>query len=57
MGRDPAGPTWNSAGLAWWFERLDSQAAAKVTTAMTRLSLGNIWNVKWFEGIGEWSWH
>jgi putative component of toxin-antitoxin plasmid stabilization module len=36
-----------------WFERLDSQAAAKVATAMTRLSLGNTSNVKWFEGIGE----
>jgi putative addiction module killer protein len=36
-----------------WFERLDASAAAKVTTAMTRLSLGNTSNVKWFEGIGE----
>jgi putative addiction module killer protein len=36
-----------------WFERLDSQAAAKVATAVTRLSLGNASNVKWFSGIGE----
>jgi putative addiction module killer protein len=36
-----------------WFARLDSLAAAKVTTAMMRLSLGNMSNVKWFEGIGE----
>jgi putative addiction module killer protein len=36
-----------------WFDRLDPQAAAKVATAMTRLSLGNTSNVKWFEGIGE----
>ena len=36
-----------------WFERLDPHAAAKVTTAVTRLSLGNTSNVKWFSGIGE----
>ncbi len=32
--------------FAAWFEDLDPAAAAKVTTAMTRLSLGNISNVK-----------
>ena len=36
-----------------WFERLDPHAAAKVTTAVARLSLGNTSNVKWFSGIGE----
>ena len=36
-----------------WFERLDPHAAAKVATAVTRLSLGNTSNVKWFRGIGE----
>ena len=29
------------------------QAAAKVTTALLRLELGNLSNVKWFDGIGE----
>ena len=42
-----------SSPFRQWFDRLDSPAAAKVTTAMTRLSLGNTSNVKWFEGIGE----
>lgn len=36
-----------------WFERLDPHAAAKAATAVTRLSLGNTSNVKWFSGIGE----
>ena len=36
-----------------WFERLDPQAAAKVTTALMRLTLGNTSNVRWFSGIGE----
>jgi putative addiction module killer protein len=36
-----------------WFDGLDPQAAAKVTTAVVRLSLGNTSNVKWFGGIGE----
>jgi putative addiction module killer protein len=36
-----------------WFERLDPHAAARVTTAVTRLSLGNTAKVKWFSGIGE----
>ena len=29
-----------------WFQALDSRAAARVTTALTRLSLGNTSNVK-----------
>lgn len=36
-----------------WFNSLDTQAAAKVTVAKSRLELGNISNVKWFDGIGE----
>ncbi|MBS3026706.1 MAG: type II toxin-antitoxin system RelE/ParE family toxin [Dolichospermum sp. DET50] len=36
-----------------WFDGLDAQAAAKVTVAKFRLESGNISNVKWFEGIGE----
>ena len=33
-----------------WFDRLNAQAAAKVATAVTRLSLGNMSNVK---GVGS----
>jgi putative addiction module killer protein len=36
-----------------WFDSLDAQAAAKVTTAKLRMELGNTSNVKWFAGIGE----
>lgn len=36
-----------------WFDRLDAQAAAKVTVAKTRLELGNTSNIEWFRGIGE----
>ena len=36
-----------------WFDGLDAQAAAKVTTAKLRMELGNASNVKWFAGIGE----
>jgi putative component of toxin-antitoxin plasmid stabilization module len=32
-----------------WFSELDSSAAAKVTTAVTRIELGNFSNVK---GVG-----
>jgi putative addiction module killer protein len=32
--------------FAAWFDDLDPAAAAKVATAMTRLSLGNMSNVK-----------
>ncbi|MBV8361668.1 MAG: type II toxin-antitoxin system RelE/ParE family toxin [Deltaproteobacteria bacterium] len=33
-----------------WFDRLNAQAAAKVATAVTRISLGNMSNVK---GVGS----
>jgi putative addiction module killer protein len=37
-----------------WFDRLDPQAAAKVTTGLLRLELGNVSNVKWIGGgLGE----
>ena len=36
-----------------WFNKLDAQAAAKMTVAKARLELGNISNVEWFRGIGE----
>ncbi|WP_256203269.1 type II toxin-antitoxin system RelE/ParE family toxin [Sphingopyxis sp. YR583] len=37
-----------------WFGRVDNQAAAKVATAVLRLELGNISNVKWIGGgLGE----
>ena len=36
-----------------WFDGLEAQAAAKVTTAKLRMELGNTSNVKWFSGIGE----
>jgi putative addiction module killer protein len=36
-----------------WFDSLDAQAAAKVTTAKLRMELGNTSSVKWFAGIGE----
>jgi putative addiction module killer protein len=39
--------------LRAWFDRLDPHAAAKVAAAVTRLSMGNTSNVKWFRGIGE----
>jgi putative addiction module killer protein len=36
-----------------WFDGLDAQAAAKVTVAKTRLTLGNTSSIEWFRGIGE----
>ncbi len=42
-----------SSPYADWFARLDPQAAAKITTAKLRMSMGNLSAVKWFRGIGE----
>jgi putative component of toxin-antitoxin plasmid stabilization module len=42
-----------SSPYADWFNRLDAQAAAKIVTAKLRMELGNMSNVKWFSGIGE----
>ncbi len=36
-----------------WFQSLNAIAAAKVTTAIVRMELGNTSNIKWFAGIGE----
>ena len=36
-----------------WFDRLDTQAAAKVTTATVRLAMGNTSSVKWIGAIAE----
>lgn len=36
-----------------WFDKLDAQAAAKVTVAKMRIELGNTSNIEWFRGIGE----
>lgn len=42
-----------SSPYAIWFNGLDAMAAAKVTTAKLRRQQGNLSNVKWFSGIGE----
>ena len=39
--------------FADWFVTLDAVVAAKVTTALMRMEQGNLSNVKWFRGIGE----
>jgi putative addiction module killer protein len=36
-----------------WFDSLDSIAAAKVAVAVLRMEAGNVANIKWFDGIGE----
>ena len=36
-----------------WFDHLDHQAAAKVATAVARVSAGNTSSIRWFSGIGE----
>lgn len=38
---------------AKWFDTLAPDVAAKVAVAVVRMSLGNLSNVKWFSGIGE----
>ena len=42
-----------SIPYAEWFDSLDAQTAAKVTTAKLRMELGNTSNEKWYAGIGE----
>lgn len=43
-----------SSSFGSWFDALDPQAAAKVTTAILRLEAGNLSNVKWIGGgLGE----
>ena len=36
-----------------WFMGLDSVSAAKITTVKLKMEQGNLSNVKWFRGIGE----
>ena len=36
-----------------WFAELDSLAAAKVRVVVARMEQGNLSNVQWFRGIGE----
>lgn len=36
-----------------WFNSLDPIAAAKISLAKVRMEQGNLSNVKWFHGIGE----
>ncbi|MDO9267763.1 MAG: type II toxin-antitoxin system RelE/ParE family toxin [Methylobacter sp.] len=38
---------------AEWFASLDALAAAKVRVAAARMEQGNLSNVEWFRGIGE----
>jgi DNA-binding phage protein len=42
-----------SSPFKTWFDSLDPHAAAKVATAVARLSAGNTSSIKWFSGIGE----
>ena len=39
--------------FAKWFDSLEAVAAAKVGVALGRMELGNLSNVEWFRGIGE----
>ncbi len=44
----------NSCPFRSWFDDLDVQASVKVATAIIRLELGNLSNVKWIGGgLGE----
>jgi putative addiction module killer protein len=45
-------PDGNSP-YANWFTTLDPIAAAKVSVAAARMEQGNLSNVEWFRGIGE----
>ena len=42
-----------SSPYADWFNSLPADAAAKVATAKLRMQQGNMSNVEWFRGIGE----
>lgn len=39
--------------FAQWFASLDALAAAKVRVAVSRMEQGNLSNVEWFRGVGE----
>ena len=36
-----------------WFDRLNYQAAAKVSIALARIEQGNTSSIRWFSGLGE----
>jgi putative addiction module killer protein len=42
-----------SSPYAAWFDSLDANSAAKMATAKLRMEQGNLSNVEWFRGIGE----
>ncbi|EAY56154.1 MAG: conserved protein of unknown function [Leptospirillum rubarum] len=42
-----------SSPYADWFQSLDPIAAAKISVAKIRMEQGNLSNVKWLRGIGE----
>ena len=42
-----------SSPYADWFSSLPANVAAKVVTAKLRMQQGNLSNVEWFRGIGE----
>ena len=42
-----------SSPFAEWFTSLEARAAAKVSVAGIRMEQGNLSNVEWFRGIGE----
>ncbi len=42
-----------SSPYADWFATLDPVTAAKITVAKLRIEQGNLSNVEWFRGIGE----
>ena len=42
-----------SSPFGEWFAALDLAAAAKVSVAVARIEQGNLSNVAWFRGIGE----
>jgi putative addiction module killer protein len=39
--------------FADWFGSLEAVTAAKVRVAVSRMELGNLSNIEWFRGIGE----
>ena len=39
--------------FARWFTELEAPSAAKVRVAISRMEQGNLSNVEWFRGIGE----
>ncbi|MHB8370140.1 MAG: type II toxin-antitoxin system RelE/ParE family toxin [Leptospirales bacterium] len=42
-----------SSPYAEWFQSLNPAAAAKIAVAKVRMEQGNLSNVRWFRGIGE----